>query len=522
MSTAAVHLSLLLLLLLQGAASALGQSDADAITFQSPGNPILADGSYYSADPAPLVVNNTLYIIAGRDAAAPNENGFVINEWEILSTTTPKPDNNNNSSWTLHPSIGKPHEIFAWAAPGTAYAAQIVLGPDGRFYLYAPVTQANTTAADAFGIGVAVSESDSPLGPWTDAHPGGPVFSQLVPAPGNAIQNIDPTVLVDDDGRVYAYYGTFGELRGHELDAGDMTTPVGDVAVVDTLSGFFEAPWLMKRGETYYMLYAANDAGPDSPCTPTSYHACVAYGHAAAPLGPWTFGGVVLGIVSSTTSHPGAVELDGEWYLAYHTADAEGGGHFRRSVALDRLTWDDSVTPPAINKVVQTKRPQPDAAPSRNVAPKARASSVGGTPIQYWVESLHDGRIPANPLPPDYWASYDGDASPEESTLVYTWNETVALNGVRMAFFADQEAGASVGVPPPKAWYVEYKTAEGAWEHVVNASVYPLEVTDDPEEVGFDQVSTTAIRAVLTASGSGGVFGGVGVKEWEALAPTAQ
>ncbi|KAL1641009.1 hypothetical protein SLS58_006451 [Diplodia intermedia] len=515
--SAAIQLSLLLL---QGAAAALGNSDA--ITFQSSGNPILADGSYYSADPAPLVVNDTLYIIAGRDAAAADQNGFAINEWEIFATDAPNPGG-GSSEWTLHPAIARPHEIFAWAAAGTAYAAQIVRGgpgQGGRFYLYAPVTQANTSAADAFGIGVAVSDH-SPLGPWTDAHPAGPVFSQSVPAPGNAIQNIDPTVLVDDDGRVYAYYGTFGQLRGHEL-AADMTTPVGDAVAVDTLMGFFEAPWLMKRKGTYYMLYAANNAGADSPCTPTSYHACIAYGHAASPLGPWTFGGVVLGVVSSTTSHPGAVELAGEWYLAYHTADAAGGGHFRRSVALDRLTWDDSVAPPAINRVVQTKRPQPDAAPSRNVAPKARASSVGGTPIQYWVESLHDGKIPATPLPPDYWASYDGDASPEESTLVYTWNETVALNGVRMAFFADQEAGSSVGVPPPKAWYVEYKTAEGAWEHVVNASAYPVEVTDDPEEVGFEQVSTTAIRAVLKASGSGGVFGGVGVKEWEALAPTAQ
>ncbi|ENZ94610.1 xylosidase [Xanthomonas fragariae] len=44
--------------------------------------------------------------------------------------------------------------------------------------------------------------SDSPLGPWTDAHPQGPVVSQSVSG-SNDIQNIDPTVLVDDDGRVY-------------------------------------------------------------------------------------------------------------------------------------------------------------------------------------------------------------------------------------------------------------------------------------------------------------------------------
>ncbi|OJD29364.1 glycosyl hydrolase family 43 [Diplodia corticola] len=508
----AVQLSLLLL----HAAAALAQ---DPITFKSTGNPILADGSYYSADPAPLVVNNTLYILAGHDEAPADDNSFVINEWEMFVADSPDPA--GGSEWTLHPGFAKPHDIFSWAAEGTAYAAQIVEGPDGKFYLYAPVTQADTSAADPFAIGVAVSSS--PLGPWTDAHPSGPIFSQSVPSPGNDIQNIDPTVLVDDDGRVYAYYGTFGQLRGYEL-ADDMVTTKGDVTTVDSLTGFFEAPWLTKRNGTYYMLYAANNAGPDSPCTPTSYHACIAYGTASSPLGPWTFQSVILGVVSSTTSHPGAVELAGEWYLVYHTADADGGGHFRRSVAFDRLTWDDSASPPAINRVVQTERPSlADPEPSRNVAPGAAASSVNETPIQYWVESLHDGKIPSTPLPPDYWSSYAGDASPELSTLVYTWNASMALNAVRMAFFADQAAGASEGVPPPAAWHVEFKNAaSGEWEKVANSSAYPLDVTDDPEEVPFDEISTTSIRAVLTASGSGGAFGGVGVKEWEALAPTAQ
>ncbi|EOD43079.1 putative glycosyl hydrolase family 43 protein [Neofusicoccum parvum UCRNP2] len=504
------HLSLLFL------HGALALAQNSPVTVQSTGNPILADGSYYSADPAPLVVNNTLYIIAGHDEAPVDQNAFVINEWEMFVATSPKP---SGGEWTFHPGIAKPHEIFTWAAEGTAYASQIVQGPDGKFYLYAPVTEANSANADPFAIGVAVA--DSPLGPFTDAHPSGPILSQSVPAPGNDIQNIDPTVLVDDDGKVYVYYGTFGALRGYELDE-DMATTVGDVTEVSGLTGFFEAPWIMKRNDTYYMLYAANNAGPDSPCTPTSYHACIAYGTASSPLGPWTFQDVILGIVSSTTSHSGAVELDGQWYLVYHTADAEGGGHFRRSVAFDLLTWDDSQSPPAINRVVQTHRPQAAAEPTRNIAPKAKASSVNETPIQYWVESLHDGKIPSNPLPPDYWASYAGDTSPETSTLVYTWNSTVALNGARMAFFADQDAGASVGVPPPASWHIEYLNAAGTWEKVANSSAYPVTVTDDPEEVSFTEIRTTSIRAVLIASGSGGTFGGVGVKEWEALAPTAQ
>lgn len=489
-------------------------TQSQSTTIKSTGNPILADGSFFSADPGPLVVNNTLYILAGHDAAPENDNSFIINEWEMfVSKTTPDPV---GSEWDFYSGIIKPNDAFKWAAEGTAYAAQIVEGPDGRFYLYAPVTEARSSNSDKFAIGVAVA--DSPLGPFKDAHPSGPVLSQSVPSPGNNMQNIDPTILVDDDGKVYVYYGTFGALRGYQFES-DMVTPIGDVTTVSTLTGFFEAPWITKRNETYYMLYAANNAGPDSPCTPTSYHACIAYGTATSPLGPWTFRGVVLDIVSSTTSHPGAVEFGDKWFLVYHTADADTGGNFRRSVAFDVLTFDDTQSPPRINKVVQTRRPAAPAEPTRNIALRAKVMSENATPVQYWTAAINDGKIPSNPLPPQYWSSYAGDDSLQTSTLTLTWNSTVELNGARMAFFADQPAGSSVGVPPPASWSMEYLADEGLWTKI--GTTYPTTVTDEPAEIEFAQVKTASVRAVLVASGSDGKFGGVAVKEWEVLAPTA-
>lgn len=470
------------------------------ITIQSDGNPIIADGSYYSADPAPFVFNNTLYVISDRDEAALNQNAFIINEWQMLVTDSATP---SGGTWTFYPQIGRPNDIFAWASPGTAYAAQIVPAPNGTFYLYAPVTQANSPNADPFGIGVAVSTN--PLGPYTDAHPSGPIISQSVPSPGNNIQNIDPTVLIDDDGTIYLYWGTFGQLRGVQL-ASDFITPIGTPITISSLIGYFEAPWLTKRNGTYYLLYAANNAGPTSPCTPTSYHACIAYGTSPSPLGPWTFRSVILGIVSSTTSHSGAIAFppdssSSSWYLFYHTASSLGSGNLRRSVAFDVLTWDDTHSPPAINPITQTNRPSPPAPPTRNLAPLALASSLNPTPIQYWIRALNDQAIPANPLPPEYWSSYAGAASPATSTLVYTWNTTVTLNGTRMVFFADQPKGSGVGVPPPAEWYVEYLTGEGGWERVVNGTAYAVEVTDDPAEIGFEVVETRSVRAVVRASG---------------------
>lgn len=79
---------------------------------------------------------------------------------------------------------------------------------------------------------------------------------------------------------------------------------------------------MFKRRGVYYMAYAANNAGPNSECTEAVYYACIAYGSAPSPLGPWTYCGVMLDPVSSTTSHPGIVEFNRTWYLAYHTADA--------------------------------------------------------------------------------------------------------------------------------------------------------------------------------------------------------
>lgn len=474
----------------------------------APGNPILADGRYYSTDPAPIVDGDTLWILAGRDEAPAGVNDFIMNEWQLLSTTDPA-----SGRWTHYPAIARPEAVFAWAEPGRAYAGQIVKGRDGRFYLYAPVLQRDGTAKDRFAIGVAVA--DRITGPWRDAHPSGPIVSQTVPV-ANAIQNIDPTVLLDDDGGVYLYWGTFGQLRGIALDR-DMVTPRGRPVAVDTLTGFFEAPWLMKRRGTYYMLYAGNNAGPDSACTPAIYHACIAYGTASSPLGPWTYRGVVLRPVSSTTSHPAAIPFKRQWYLAYHNADAAGGGHFRRSVALDRLEWDDGVRPAAIRPVIPTRRPVPPPAPTRNIAAGAAAhASNEPIPVQYWIRALNDGIVRQAPLPPDLWGSWTKD-NPPGQWIEYRWPRPVTLDGSRIRFWADRPAGAAEGVAPPAAWRLEFWTGT-AWRPVPGGGGYGT-APDRWQEVRFPAIVTRCLRAILDASGRGGTHAGLAVAEWEALAP---
>ncbi|ADU14237.1 glycoside hydrolase family 43 [Asticcacaulis excentricus CB 48] len=489
----------------------MANSALEARQVTSASNPILSDGQDYTTDPATLVANGKFYILTGRDTAESGVNDFVMPEWQMLVTDDPK-----SGRWTHYPHFLKPDEVFKWATPGRAYAAQIVQGPDKRFYFYAPVMQEGSTNKDGFAIGVAVS--DSPTGPWVDAHPSGPVVSQSYPVK-NDIQNIDPTVLIDDDGRIYMYWGTFGRLKGVELER-DMVTFKGTPVDVTGLKGFFEAPWIFKRKGVYYMAYAGNTAGPDSECTEAVYYACIAYGTATSPLGPWTYRGVLLDPVSSTTSHPGISEFKGKWYVAYHTADAKGGGHFRRSVAVDELSWDDSVNPPLIEKVEQTRAAAPVPQPQRNLAPAARVvASNSPVPVQYWIRALNDGKVRQAPLPPDTWGTWSPN-NPKQQWVVYQWEQPLKVNGTRLYFWADQPAGSGIGVAPPKAWHLEYwSDADKDWK-VITAS-YPQAVTGAWTEASFDTVSTRCLKAVFDASTDGKTNAAVAVQEWEALYPKA-
>ncbi|SDU28740.1 family 43 glycosylhydrolase [Jiangella alkaliphila] len=495
---------------------------ADPVTFTNTENPILGDGSYYSADPAPIVVpagtpgNDTgadqLYIFTGHDEAGPTRNDFIMNEWGAFVTSDV-----DAGEWTHHPSLMRPEQVFGWATPGRAYAGQVVRGVDGRYYWYVPVNEAASPASDKFGIGVAVS--DTPTGPWTD-HVGAPIISQRVPAP-NTIHNIDPTILIDGEApnqRVYVYWGSFGNLRMLELQQ-DMKTPIGSVRNVTGLTGFFEAAWIFKRNDTYYMAYAGNNAGPTSPCTPANYHACIAYGTATSPAGPWTYRGRILAPVSSTTSHPGIVRFDGQWWLAYHTADAVGGNHFRRSVAIDRLEWDDTQTPARILPVVTTPPKVKDVTPRANVAQEA-AVTVSNTPVptQYWVKALNDEIVRPNPLPPDMWGTWTGN-NPPQQWVQYTWDRPLRLTGSQIEFWNDQPQGTGVGVAAPASWKIQYWDAsgDGQWRDVPNPSGYGTG-TSGFQNTTFSPVTTTQLRATFDASTNGQTYSAVAVEEWKALA----
>ncbi|MFC7650165.1 family 43 glycosylhydrolase [Streptosporangium lutulentum] len=448
-----------------------------------------------------------LFVYTGHDQAGATQNDFIMNEWGAFRTT-----NVESGQWTHYPSLMRPEAVFSWATPGRAYADQVVQGLDGRYYWYVPINERESTAPDKFAIGVAVS--DSPTGPWTD-HVGGPLISQRVPS-ANTIHNIDPTILIDGQ-RVFLWWGSFGNLRMIEL-AADMKTPVTTQRTVTGLTGFFEAAWAFERNGTYYMAYAGNNASPTSQCTPANYHACIAYATASSPEGPWTYRGTMLRPVSSTTSHPGILEFNGKWYIAYHTADAVGGNHFRRSVAIDPVEWDDSQTPPRMKVVTPTPVKGRDLTPRPNVAQEAKvAVSNEPVPTQYWVKALNDEIQRPNPLPPDMWGTWTGN-NPPQQWVQYTWDQPMRISGSQIDFWNDNPQGSGVGVAAPARWKIQYwNLATGRWADVPGASGYPT-ATQGFQNTNFDAVTTTQVRATFDASTNGGTYSAVAVEEWKILA----
>src|SRR5688572_28102336 len=86
-----------------GAISALLSQASYGGPVHSTGNPILADGNYYSADPAPLVFDGKLWILAGRDEAPPDVNDFIMREWQLLATAAP-----SSREWLHYPAVTRP------------------------------------------------------------------------------------------------------------------------------------------------------------------------------------------------------------------------------------------------------------------------------------------------------------------------------------------------------------------------------------------------------------------------------
>jgi hypothetical protein len=468
--------------------------------------PALADNPIvthvYTADPSALVHNGRLYVFTGRDEASSTQQNFVMREWRVFSSA-------DADSWTDH---GAPLSVnsFNWAN-ADAWASEVEQGPDGRFYWYVSVN--GFTDPGWMNIGVAVG--NSPTGPFTDAI-GGPLISDSTP--NSSALNIDPTVFRDDDGQVYMYWGSFWQPRVVRLQS-TMTSLAGSVVTPQGLAQFWEAPWMFKRNGVYYMAYASNANIGGDGCVTSSSFACIRYATASNPMGPWTHRGIVLGQVSSTTNHPAIVEFDGQWYMVYHTANAPGGGNFRRSVAIDRLFFNADGT---MQRVIQTNGPSqppppppPPPPPGGNLAPAATESCSYTSPWESCA-AINSGDNPASsniagPNQGTRWGTWPQAGS---HWVQLNWSAPVAVNSSRMYFFQDTTDGSNSGVKRPASWNIQYWNGS-SWVNVPGASGYPTALNQF-NTTAFSSVTTTGLRANLSTRSDAA---GVGVLEWQVSGP---
>ena len=467
-------------------------------TFHSEGNPILGDGTYFSADAAPLSVNGKLYIYAGHDVPDEWIGGFVMYDYGVFVTSDPK-----SGEWELYENNLDPDQVFDWATGKNAYAGQTVQGPDGKFYWYVPIESKQTNVPNRMAIGVAVS--DSPLGPWKDAA-GKPLVAwrDVFGDQQHGQEIIDPHTFIDDDGSVYLYWGSWGAARVVKLKD-SMTEMDGEIITMTGLDWFYEAPWIFKRNGTYYLVYDWKQGG--SKWTPSNYQAAIGYATASSPTGPWTFQNIILSGTSSTTVHPSVVEHDGRWWITYHTKDGITGGHFRRTVAIDEVKWEGD----RMLTVEPTQANPPMMALTKNIAREANLTASYSEEPPMSLAALHDGRAPMVWLPPDMWSTFRGtDSKVESEWAMYTWDHPVPIDGVGIEFRQDPNWHRA-----PAEWKVEYQDAQGKW-HKIDAD-YPT----TPEQwinVEFKPVVAKALRATFKNQPEGDYFHSMMVSEWEVYA----
>ena len=254
-----------------------------------------------------------------------------------------------------------------------AWAAQQMWAPDaahkdGKYYLYFPAKDAD----GVFHIGAAVS--DSPTGPFT-----------AEPEPIEGSYSMDPTVYEDTDGEYYMYFGGIwgGQLQrwatgeynadtnlntdlvnDDPLTSDDEAGQPDDVALMPKIAKmgedmvsfaeapkdvmildehgdpikakdhdrrFFEAAWMNKIGDTYYLSYSTGDTH------------LIVYATGDNPYGPFTYQGVINQPVEGWTNHHSIFEHNGKYYLAYHDVQLSGKSHLR-NVKIAELTLNEDGT----------------------------------------------------------------------------------------------------------------------------------------------------------------------------------
>jgi len=204
----------------------------------------------------------------------------------------------------------------------------LVVDADGTktYYLYP-----NNQAGGRNGM---IAKSNRPDGPFEVCN-----WNKDNPNVTDGILAFDPAVFVDDDGRVYGYWG-FEHSYAAELDPTTMATVKPGTKIVenmvsgrydDGIFSFFEASSIRKIKDKYVFIYSRFTKDGEFGLPISNY--TLAYAYSDNPLGPWTYGGTIIDargreineqgdtIASACidgNTHGSICEINGQWYVFYH------------------------------------------------------------------------------------------------------------------------------------------------------------------------------------------------------------
>lgn len=262
-------------------------------------------------------------------------------------------------------------DLSAWRYDGVIFTSVTdadgqLLNPEGiGDILYAPDVAVKTDADgkkkyylypnnQSGGRNGQIAVSDRPDGPFKVCN-----WSKTHPMLSDGVLTFDPGVFVDDDGRVYGYWG-FEKSYGAELDPETMATvKPGTEIVTDMVSNwyqegvfrFFEASSIRKIEDKYVFIYSRKTADGEFGLPVSNY--TLAYAYSDHPLGPWTYGGTlvdcrardiddngntVMTAVPYGNTHGSICEINGQWWCFYH-----------RQTGLDQFSRQAMVAPVTVS-----------------------------------------------------------------------------------------------------------------------------------------------------------------------------
>ena len=289
------------------------------------------------------------------------------------------------TNWTCH-------GVSYTSTDGSPLYAPDVVEKDGVYYLYAP-EQCNRR--------IMMAKSTCPWGPFTD-----PVLTEL---------GADPGVLVDDDGRVYAYWGfctsycaelnadmatiKAGTLHEHPIPHCDNVPWVQDAEHVDHELAFFEASSPRKVFGKYVYVYSKRVQVPHPELgVYDANNGFLSYLFSDKPLegfhggGDISFnGGEILknddgtGVMTLRwgNNHGSIAEVNGQWYVFYHRQT--GTDEYSRQAMLEPIEVAQDKDGNIFIGKITWKDGQPVA--SAPVDMTSQGAHVNGLDCRKWISA---------------------------------------------------------------------------------------------------------------------------------------